>query len=506
MEYILTDREMKEADNYAIEKMGIPSVVLMERAAMSVVDMIRRQQAKKLLIVCGTGNNGADGLAICRMLVFQGFICEYTVVGNREKATEEWKTQKKILDNCGINEVTPVAYTGYDVVVDALFGVGLKRDIKGEFKTAVERINESGAKVIAVDIPSGVNGENGEICGVAVKADITVTFGYMKVGLVCCPGKIYAGRIEVADIGYPPNLCDVLKYQKRCVTCKDLLRIPKRDVAGNKGIFGKIVIIAGSEQYCGAAVLAAKAAYRMGAGMVKVITHEKNRDVLCSQIPEVLMLCYGENLDDDWIYAFENSIAWADSVLIGPGLSVSEQGKILLKMTFLKIDKKPLVLDADALNLMAKESSLADCLSSNMIVTPHHKEMERLSEISMEKLKKEPQAVAENFSKKYGCCTVLKDAVTITTDGREVFYNLSGNSGMATAGSGDVLAGMLATACTWNYSMVEVAALTVYVHGLAGDMAAQMNGEAAVIASDLVDAIKYLDRKLRGQESGNRTL
>jgi NAD(P)H-hydrate epimerase len=350
-----------------------------------------------------------------------------------------------------------------------------------------------------VDVPSGVNADDGSVAGAAVRADETVTFGYRKVGTICYPGKSLCGKVVVADIGYPNGLCETLKIKSRCCTTEDFARIPKRSPSGNKGTFGKILIVAGSDKYCGAAILSCLAAYRMGAGMVKVVTHYSNKTMLCTQIPEALGLFYGENetevpYGEEFVKDLEENIAWADVIAIGPGLSRDITAEHLLYDILQTSGDKRLVIDADALNLISEmdEDEKKCLLDHNMILTPHIKEMSRLTKLPADEILKHPKDTAADYANAYGCVVVLKDAVTISSDGTNHAYNLSGNSGMAVAGSGDVLTGILAAACAWGLPLFQTAAIGVFLHGMAGDTAAKELGLRAMTARDIAESLTFL--------------
>ncbi len=497
MEYLLNGSEMKELDRYVIRQIGIPSLVLMENAARAAAEEIEKCSPAKILIVAGVGNNGADGLCIYRILRLKGYSCDCIVVGDEEKATDEFRAQKRILEQLSLRLTDACDYQGYDLIADALFGIGLTRDITGIFAQAIEKINRSGAKICSIDIPSGVSSDRGTICGIAVNADFTVTFGYLKTGMLCYPGKSLCGTVFLKDIGYPPQMGDTPKVMRRYCTKQDLYRLPKRVPDGHKGTFGKILLIAGSEQYTGAALLACRSAYRTGVGMVKVVTHFKNRDVLCSQIPEALFLLYGEEkhqipYSEEFVEELEKSVAWADVIAIGPGLSTDLTAEHLLFDILEKSGNKRLVLDADALNLLAEQPSYEKYLDAQMILTPHIMEFSRLLKCEPEEIKENPEYYATRFARQYGCTVVLKDAVSIITDGEKVVYNSSGNNGMGVAGSGDVLTGILGALSALGMSLFQTAVLGAFIHGTAGDMAAEKNGTRYLLPTDIIDELSFL--------------
>ena len=503
MKYVLSGKEMKALDTYAIEKIGIPSLVLMENAANAVVSKVTESGRKsKILVISGMGNNGADGLAVYRILRIQGYDCDCILTGNEEKATKELLVQKNILEQLNLPVLGDEAETeNYDIIIDAVFGVGLSRDVTGNYEKIIKKINSSNAYIISVDIPSGICAEDGRICNIAVNADCTVTFGYAKAGCILYPGKKNTGELLVKEIGYPKNLCEMIGAKAKYIQDEDLYILPKRDVDGNKGTFGKILLIAGSEKYCGAAILSCKAAYKMGAGMVKVITHENNRNVLCSNVPESLCFCY-EHWDEALETELENGIRWADVIAVGPGISQSATAKNMLAFVLREHKNKTVILDADALNLMAEDENLKNMLDSNMVITPHIMEMARLTGKIPEEIKKNPEVTASEFAKDYGCIVVLKDAITVVSDSREVYYNTSGNSGMAVAGSGDVLTGILSVASVWKMPSLKRTAVSVYIHGRAGDMAAGKYGEHGMTSCNLMEGLELLYRELKGKKRG----
>lgn len=493
MEYILTGKDIKELDRYTIQNVGIPSLVLMENAARAAAQYIMEKAlSKKILVVCGVGNNGADGLCIYRILKIQGVLCDCLIVGEEHKATEEFCAQKKIIENLSFGFLRECQFEKYDVILDALFGVGLSREVSGIFAKTIEKINAANANVYAIDIPSGISSDSGKVCGCAVKADRTVTFGYRKTGCVRYPGKKYCGHLHVCDIGYSSDICGILGFQRKYCTDKDLEAVPKRDSSGNKGTFGKILIIAGSEKYCGAAILACKAAYRMGAGMVKLVTHKENKAAFCRAVPEALSLFYEDKLSEAFEEELGSSIQWAQAIAAGPGLSQSENAEKLLDFVLNHCGSKRVILDADALNLLSQKETLKEKLSKTMILTPHVMEMARLAGKELDIIKDYPEETAEAFANRYHCNVVLKDATTISTNGAEFFYNLSGNSGMATAGSGDVLTGILAAVSVWNMPIWQVMALGVYIHGKAGDLAAKKYGEYGMTANDMINKLSFI--------------
>lgn len=287
MKKLVTALQAKKIDKHTIENIGIPGVVLMERAAVATVHHIEKIASHKdnILCVCGVGNNGGDGIAIARILHQRGYQVAYTMIGNLEKATKDNEKQREIAKGLGVKEVNNNCYSEYTIIIDAIFGVGLTRDIEGNYKKCVEDINESPAKVIAVDIPSGIHSDIGSVMGCAVKADMTVTFGYEKIGTVLYPGTEYSGKVFIEEIGFDKQMEQ--EFQHIVYEWQDVKnRLPKRNEYSNKGTYGKVLVIAGSKNMAGACILSATAAYRAGAGLVKILTPEENRVIIQNALPE----------------------------------------------------------------------------------------------------------------------------------------------------------------------------------------------------------------------------
>ena len=488
MERILSAQQMRQADAAAVED-GMPSMVLMERAALAAADVLENSgwDLSGILAVCGTGNNGGDGVAAARLLAERGYKVFVYLVGKPEKYSEQLRSQLKIAEKYPITFVNSIRENEYTVIIDALFGVGLSRPLSGIFLETAERINKSGKKVLAVDIPSGVHSDTGEILGAAVRADITVTFAYRKLGHLLYPGAAWAGKVVLKKIGiYAPE--GRPSETVRCLEASDLKQLPARDAAGNKGTFRKLLIIAGSDTICGAAYLSAKAALRSGIGMVRIFTSEKNRQALSVLIPEALIDTWKGDICTEAMLA--PLLEWAAAGERGPGLGVSEVSRSLLGC-FLKLNHLPCVMDADALNLMAEDEELWDKIDFPCTVTPHIGEMSRLTKMTPSDIKKQLIRTAQDFAARRKVICHLKDARSVTAlpDGL-CYLTETGTSALATAGSGDVLAGMTA-ALTAGYPDLPMpaAALAAWIHGLCGRKAAEKRSEASVNAADLLDEI-----------------
>ncbi len=557
MRYYLTGKQARDIDRYTSETIGTPGIVLMERAALELANVISQAVEKgTILCVVGTGNNGGDAVAAARILKSRGrnaYVYEVNPLG---KKTDSFLLQERIAKNLGVEfvETLPESASGddlaslfekYDVIVDGIFGVGLSRDIGGMCKNAVEGINiasEKGAfrSVVACDIPSGIDADTGRVMGCAVKCDITVTFGYTKIGMLINDGRYCSGKIICKEIGlYTPatmeearGLFDVAAAFE--FDAHDLkYRLPTNVPDANKGTNGKVLILAGSREVFGAMYLCTSACCSVGAGLVKVVTHDRNRDLLMDKLPEVMTLTYGDatgcedatGLRADFLRKLSESVAWADTVLIGPGLGTNEEARGLLTCALGALKEgQRLVLDADALNILSDNSSrtegddrtapgetasgmFKDITSrlgaGNIVLTPHIGEAVRLMkglgrEMTAAQIKMQPIEAAQWISNATGAVCVLKDARTVVADPADdgvIYINTTGNCGMSKGGSGDVLAGIMAgllvRARRSGVTAFETACIAVNLHGRAGDRAKERLGETGMMAGNLIDELKY---------------
>ncbi len=490
-------KEMKSIDSYSIQTLGIPSLVLMERAAYSVarrVDAALKDRENKLVMaVCGSGNNGGDGLAVARILYTMGYQVSWYMAGNIDHATEETRLQMDISRRMGIRECKALdELKKAGLIVDALFGIGLTRSVEGDYARTIKAINAAGALVCAVDIPSGVSTDSGQILGYAVKADFTVTFGVNKLGLVLYPGAVQGGRVYVENIGFPAMAAEQAHIHTFALEDQDLPGLlPERSPYSNKGTYGKVLVIAGSPQMAGACYFSARAAYGSGCGLVRVFTPKENHDVLLTRLPEAVMTLYDHQQVD--LALLTEGLAWADAVVIGPGLSCDDTAKKILEHTLEKC-QAPLLIDADGLNLLAKNPQFWSWVPENTVITPHLGEMARLSGLSVDQLKEGLLKVCRNFAADHKVVCVLKDARTVISNGTDTYINLSGNDGMATGGSGDVLSGIIGGFLAAGLSPIRAASLGCFVHGRAGDKGREVKGAYGLLASDI---IQYMSKVLR---------
>lgn len=489
MQYIVTKKEMQAIDAYTMDKIGIPSAVLMERAALSVVEEIERLNVSRgrILIVVEGGNNGGDGLAVGRILLERGYKVDIYYIGGFEKVSQGFQQQWSILHHMGVRFRKTIPNKEYAVIVDGIFGVGLSREVQGVQKKAIEAMNHMDAIKVAIDIPSGIDATTGEALGTAFYADYTVTFGLKKLGMFFLDGIDACGTVICKPIGFPAQAVAHVKPMIYAYDNSDLDKLPKRVNNSNKGTYGRVAVIAGSKNMSGAAFLCSKAAYSTGAGLVKIYTHESNRTILQSQLPEAVMMTY-----DDYegaLACIEDALQWATVIVVGPGLGVDTVSERMLYELLMNAEV-PMVVDADALNILSNNIELLRTSSVQIIMTPHMKEMSRLIQRPVEEIAKNRFVIAREFAKKMQVTLVLKDAKSIATNGgQQTYMNLAGNNGMSTGGSGDVLAGIIAGMLAGGLTLADAARMGTYVHCRAGDLAAEHKGNYAMLASDIISYI-----------------
>lgn len=486
MKYIVTKKEMQAIDAYAIEKIGIPSAVLMERAALQVVEEVERLNVTggRILVVVEGGNNGGDGLAAARILMERGYLVDIYYIAGLRKISEQFQIQKDIMFNMGVRLRKAIPNREYSVIVDGIFGVGLSREVDGPQKKAIDTLNQMQGIKLAIDIPSGIDATTGDILGTAFKADYTVTFELKKLGMFFSDGIDYCGKIICKDIGFPEHAIKAVKPRIYAYDESDMNKLPKRIDNSNKGTYGRVAVIAGSKNMSGAAYLCGKAAYSAGVGLVKIYTHESNRMILQSQLPEAVMMTYNDY--EGALSCMEDAMKWATVIVVGPGLGVDSTSERMLYELLMNTEV-PLVLDADALNILSNNIELLEASSAPVIMTPHMMEMSRLIQKKVSAITKDRFNIARQFAKKMGVTLVLKDAKSIVTNGGEQTYmSLAGNNGMSTGGSGDVLAGIIAGMLAGGLSLKDAAMMGTFIHCLAGDKAAERKGKYAMLASDII--------------------
>ncbi len=495
MRYLPNGTQMSSADKFTIEETGIPSLVLMERAALKTVEMMHANgiDTSRPMVVCGSGNNGGDGFAIARLLSEEGAEAQILFAGKESSLSRECGVQKKIAENLGISIITEIPDREYTVIIDAVFGVGLSREISGKYKDIISWMNERKCQKVAVDIPSGVSSATGKILGTAFYADLTVAMACVKVGCEMYPGKYCSGKTVAVPIGIDPKFFSA--DEAVCVTydCCDIPELlPARKPDSHKGSYGKVLMITGSRGMAGAAYLSAKAAYAVGAGLVQICTAEENRTVLQQLLPEAVISCY-HDFDRE---KFSGLLDRADVVCIGCGLGTGETSSRILEETLSRVTV-PCIIDADGLNLLSGNMDLLEKMETPVILTPHMREMSRLTGYPVSEISDRRLEIISEFTEKYPAVCALKDSRTVVKErGKHPFFNLAGNSAMAKAGAGDVLAGVITGLSAQGMPAYESAALGVFLHACGGDRAKEEKGSYSVLARDLIAGIgKCMDEK-----------
>lgn len=495
MQCIVTAEEIKNIEKYVIDKIGISSLVLMERAALGVTEKIKSRAVfkDKICIVCGQGNNGADGVAIARQLMEENYNVDVVLLGKEVKFSKELRIQLDIYKKMGGKVYSQIPDKEFDIFVDAIFGVGLTREILDEnvIKT-IKTINDTDAYIYSVDIPSGIHTDTGQVMGTAIKANETITFTCEKVGLCIFPGKEHAGKVTIHPIGIFEKWMNLHSVSHCCFQMKDWKNILINYPDGNKGNFGKVLIVAGNHEISGAALLCAKAALKCGAGMVKVLSNVKTLDTIRVALPEAMM----ESLDDNKkiTETIKTSIQWADAVICGPGIGTDNEAYLKLESILKDFpNDKKLILDADALNLISSNIALRELTDKviNIVYTPHMMELQRMTNVEVKNLKSNLDQIMLNIVYDDNGIFVCKDSVTrIYAKNKPVYINRAGNSGMATAGCGDVLAGMIgAFVARRGVEFYDGIVGAVFLHSFAADMAIVQIGKNSLMASDIIDKV-----------------
>jgi len=522
---IVSAAQMQELDRRTIAEARIPGTTLMERAGAGVVSCLEQTfgptRGKTVTILCGKGNNGGDGFVVARLLHRRRAKVRVLIVTPVSELSRDAATMyRRFVQHAGKSAVRPYTSKSQaqpllrdsDILVDALLGTGLSAEITGRYGEAIDGINESRRPVVAVDLPSGLHADTGAVLGRAVQATLTVTLGLPKIGLYQNQGTDLAGLVSFVDIGVPPTYIDAVPSHTTLITNSFVQGVlPMRSQSSHKGTFGHAGIIAGSVGKTGAAAMAAQAALRIGAGLVTVAVPSSVSDVLESKLLEAMTLPMPETKARtfsrtafDRLAAF---IAARTAIAIGPGLSTHPETVELVQALIKQLDR-PAVLDADALNALAGRASLLTTCKTPPILTPHPGEMARLeSDVTARIINENRIETATRFARERGVFVVLKGARTVVArpDGAAAICP-TGNPGMATAGTGDVLTGMLVGLLAQGLAPWEAACAATYLHGLAGDLAAIMKGQAGLIAGDVIEQIPHALKAVHEARPGHAQL
>jgi NAD(P)H-hydrate epimerase len=504
---------MRECDRLTIEDLGLPGIALMETAGRGAAQIVleeldHRGATPSIGIFCGKGNNGGDGFVVARVLLQRGFDVDVYLIARSGEAKGDAAINLQFLETLVSEDLTPgrarihrlgdemdsgISIAGllhtvphHDLIVDALLGTGLGGPVRTPYRELIAHINASRARVISVDVPSGLDSDNGQPLGAAVHADVTATFGLAKRGQLLFPGRVHCGTLEVVDIGIPNGICDRAGVRGIALTPATVTSVlPTRPAAGHKGTFGHVLALGGGAGNTGALTLCSMGALRAGAGLCTAVGPNSDVGNVSLVYPEVMTLSHVSDLD--------SFIAAADDHVIaaGPGLGACPTARrfVLALMAL----PNPRILDADALNIIAAEADAGGILrtaaeAGAVVLTPHPGEFSRLTGRATPAVVADPVASARDFATDTGCIVVLKGAATVVAnpDGRYAL-NTSGNAGMATAGSGDVLTGVIAGLCAQGASAWDAACAGVFVHGLAGDIGTTERGERTLTASDILN-------------------
>jgi ADP-dependent NAD(P)H-hydrate dehydratase / NAD(P)H-hydrate epimerase len=521
---LVTAEQMRGLDLKASREFGIPSIVLMENAARSVCEVIedyfQEEECKcqgmrdlKVLIFCGKGSNGGDGLAVARLLANRGCRVSVVLLGAGTELRGDSKINYDILKHSEVICTSAISARQVDrclsdlgdpdVIVDAIFGTGFKGKPAGLFAHAIEKINESDALVVAVDIPSGVQADDGRVEGVAVQADATVSMALLKRGHALFPGKEYCGDVWIGDIGVPQG--QLAKGGDTFLLDADDVRriLPVRPADGHKGTFGTALTIAGSPGYTGAASLAAAAALRVGCGLSKVAVPQGSLGVVESTVREVVKFGLPQTpagaFRAEALPRVRELLVATDVLALGPGMGTLPETRDF-ELKLLREIKIPVVIDADGINNLAQHTEILETLKAPVVMTPHPGELSRLVGLPPQQINDDRIEVCRRYAEEFGVVLIIKGAPTVVASPENVVWvNPTGNSGLGSGGTGDVLTGMIAGLIAQGLPALDAAQVGVYLHGLAADLAAEDKTEYSLMAGDLLEyipeAIKALTRE-----------
>ncbi len=514
---VVASEEMRELDRLTIEKYGVSGLTLMERAGKGVAEALLhrfgRAAKKGVLVVAGKGNNGGDGLVVARYLKKKRIPCEVVLLAKREEISKDTAhSLKAYLRAKGrVFEVLPDSpvllsqrLKGKKLLVDAILGTGLTKEVSGFYAEVIHWMNASGLPVVAVDIPSGLDADRGRPLGVAVQAEMTVTFGHPKVGGVIYPGLSYVGELVVVDIGIHPKALDEVSPKTELLEERDVgWLVPSREPDTHKGTYGHLLIMAGSRGKTGAAILACRAAMRVGSGLVTLAAPRSLNTIFAGSLVEVMTEPLKDNSEEEietlTDQGWHRLLDKKNALLFGPGIGVKESTRNALRWLLRNLDV-PWVIDADGLNNLAADVERLRDAKTPPILTPHPGEMARLIGSDTATVVRDRVGVARTFARDHRCYVVLKGARTViaTLDGK-VFINPTGNPGMASGGTGDVLAGMLVGLLAQGLEAEDALKLGVFLHGFVGDQAARAGGEVGLIASDIIEGLPQGLRALKAK-------
>lgn len=486
--YIAGSEFTASLDKYCIETLGIPEVILMENAASNASQKILElEEFQKVLILAGGGNNGGDGFVIARKLHNVGKDVGILFLGSREKLGEAAGLNHDIAKNLGIDFVEEDVELRYDTVVDCLFGAGLNREVGGRYRDLIERVNKEHGNysIFSVDLPSGINGSSGEVMGISIDADYTLTFEFFKKGFLRLEAANHLGEVHVLDIGIPRtvynNWADLPSFIDEDYVLDNLII---KDEFSHKGNFGRTAIFAGANGFYGAASICTKACVAMGAGLTTLVCDEEVQRVASIKLDEAMTCKYTD------VKRWSKILEAIDAIAFGPGMGANEITKNRLKDLIEKTNK-PIVVDADGINVFDTDILTPE---SKVVITPHMGEFSRLINVPIDEIEKDRIRYASEYAQKNNLVIVLKGRYSVVSDGYRTMVNTTGNPAMANGGMGDALTGIITSLCGQGYDIFVAAALGVFIHGLAADMV--YKEKQVVIASDVIKELPYTLKSL----------
>lgn len=495
---ISTVTQMKNLDRSATEGFGISQDLLMENAGQAVYFVILKEvgvKNKKFAVFCGGGNNGGDGLVVARKIHSNGGEVKVFLLDDETKfkgiAKRNFEIASKLpIEISKVNSTESVrsAVLHSDAIIDAIFGTGLTKEVSGIYKDVIQLINESRKTVFSVDIPSGINGDTGEVMGIAVKANYTITFGLPKIGNMLYPGYDHCGKLYLSHISFPPSLYNADSIK---VEINNPVELPKRNKDAHKGDFGEVLFIAGASSYFGAPYFSALSFLKAGGGYSRLATPVSISSFLANKGSEIVFLPQKETPSGSIALKNKDELLKlserVDMVVIGPGISLAKETQELVRQLAQEI-KKPLLIDGDGITAISKDIEIIKNRKAETILTPHMGEMSRMTKMEISELNKNKIGVLQRTAKELNAMIVLKGAHSLIGYPDEtVFINMSGNPGMATAGSGDVLTGTIAAMFGLGLSLKDAVRMGVFLHGFSGDLAAADKGEDGITAQDILD-------------------
>jgi len=507
---VCTVEEMRELDRRALDEYGLSEAILMENAGHSVYDVLTRRYGTdgvRYTVVCGRGNNGGDGLVVSRKLHSAGADVRVFVLSHEDELSGAARANLHAARKAGIPlqrlQTIDDLYLGRssDVVVDAMFGTGITREVRGLDAQVIRHVNDSGLPVVSVDIPSGVDGDTGAIHGVAIRAACTVTFGLPKLGNLLAPGREMGGELYLSHISFPPAMH---RSDGRAAVGR-MTVLPSRPLESHKGSYGNLLLVAGSTEYLGAPVLCALSFLKMGGGYVRLAAPRSIAHLLAASATEAVLVPLAGTEDDSVALSNLDELlaraGTADIAVIGPGLSVNEETQELVR-AFVSLAGLPLIVDGDGLTAVSHNADVVRTRTAPTLLTPHVGEMSRLLGWSIDEVAANRVQAVREAARQLKATVLLKGSSSLICGPEgHVSINLSGNPGMATAGCGDVLGGVIAGLAGLGLGLHEAAESGAFIHGLAGDLAAEQRGEDGIIARDVMECVPAAVRQYRSEFS-----